>query len=240
MSNLAVAQPLRRLRAVSWVAGVAPFIGWVHRIAAELDGQAQVVCGCNVSSPRRPPTKALRLVSRSAPLTSYEAMASSEAAPTRTASHFAIIATPAIDLHLPPVARAFPFGRLHVICAKPLALTGRRRGRTGSLVEAARPVCAHPQITPAIRPWRQAPRNGAWRASWAEHSGKVMVEYTPATGWMEPWRGVAQAGPLETDTGIGAGLSGCVGDNRYLHAQNLLEFVDRTVRSRPVCGPELL
>src|ERR1700674_1341755 len=51
MSNLGIAQPFRRLRAGIVGGGRGAFIGSVHRIAAELDGQAQVVAGAMSSHP---------------------------------------------------------------------------------------------------------------------------------------------------------------------------------------------
>ena len=44
------AQPRRRLRAGIIGGGRGAFIGAVHRIAAELDGEAQVVAGATLSS----------------------------------------------------------------------------------------------------------------------------------------------------------------------------------------------
>ncbi len=51
MSNPAIPQPVRRLRAGIVGGGRGAFIGSVHRIAAELDGQAQVVAGAMSSHP---------------------------------------------------------------------------------------------------------------------------------------------------------------------------------------------
>ena len=45
MSSNALVQPMRRLRAGIVGGGRGAFIGSVHRIAAELDGQARVVAG---------------------------------------------------------------------------------------------------------------------------------------------------------------------------------------------------
>jgi len=127
MSNLAVAQPLRRLRAGIVGGGRGAFIGSVHRIAAELDGQAQVVGGCNVLSPQTAHESAAAWFLERA-YTSYEAMASSEAA-DKNGIDFVIIATPN-DLHY-PVARAFLSQTFMSSVTNP-SRYGRRGGRTGS------------------------------------------------------------------------------------------------------------
>ena len=45
MSTVGLGQPVRRLRAGIVGGGRGAFVGAVHRIAAELDGHAQVVAG---------------------------------------------------------------------------------------------------------------------------------------------------------------------------------------------------
>ncbi|HEX8782192.1 MAG TPA: hypothetical protein VF764_02390, partial [Steroidobacteraceae bacterium] len=52
MSSNAIRPPARRLRAGIVGGGRGAFIGAVHRIAAELDGQARVVAGAMSSDPR--------------------------------------------------------------------------------------------------------------------------------------------------------------------------------------------
>ena len=52
MSDLGNAQPTRRLRAGIVGGGRGAFIGSVHRIAAELDGQALLVAGAMSSDTR--------------------------------------------------------------------------------------------------------------------------------------------------------------------------------------------
>src|SRR5215467_15573277 len=102
-SSRAIAQPARRLRAGIVGGGRGAFIGSVHRMAAELDGEAQVVAGAMSSDPdtARDSAAAWGLARC---YTSYEAMAAAEAADP-DGIDFVIISTPN-HLHY-PVARAF-------------------------------------------------------------------------------------------------------------------------------------
>src|SRR4029077_17585194 len=79
MNNPAIPQPVRRLRAGIVGGGRGAFIGSVHRIAAELDGQAQVVAGAMSSRPEIARESAAAWFLERA-YTSYADMASSEAA----------------------------------------------------------------------------------------------------------------------------------------------------------------
>src|ERR1700730_591706 len=224
MSDVAIAQPSRRLRAGIVGGGLGAFIGSVHRIAAELDGQAQVVAGA-MSSHSRTARESAAAWFLDRAYTSYEDMAWSEAA-DKSGIDFVIIATPN-DLHF-PVAKAFLSSGIHVICDKPLALTVAEGEELASLVEAGTTLFAltHNYTGyPAVRQAREIVRGGQ-----LGEIRKFMVEYTQ--DWlMEPLerRGNKQAA-WRTDPAR-AGLSGCVGDIGT-HAQNLLEFVtDRQVEA---------
>ena len=217
MSNTGIAQPPRRLRAGIVGGGRGAFIGAVHRIAAELDGQAQVVAGALSSHPEIARESAAAWFLERA-YTSYEDMASFEAA-DRNGIDFVIIATPN-DLHY-PVARAFLAAGIHVICDKPLALSLAEGEELVRLVEAGTTLFAltHSYTGyPAVRQAREMVRGGQ-----LGEIRRVMVEYTQ--DWlMEPLetRGNKQSA-WRTDPAR-TGLSGCVGDIGT-HAQNLLEFV---------------
>src|ERR1700716_2169878 len=217
MSDVAIAQPSRRLRAGIVGGGRGAFIGSVHRIAAELDGQAQVVAGAMSSHPQTARESAAAWFLERA-YTSYEDMASSEAA-DEDGIDFVMVATPN-DLHF-PVAKAFLSADIHVICDKPLALTVAEGEELARPVEAGTTLFAltHNYTGyPAVRQAREMVRGGQ-----LGEIRKVMVEYTQ--DWlMEPLesRGNKQAA-WRTDPAR-AGLGGCVGDIGN-HAQNLLEFV---------------
>src|SRR5579862_7112897 len=92
------AEPPRRLRAGIVGGGRGAFIGAVHRMAAELDGEAQVVAGAMSSDPvKAHESAAAWSLDRS--YSSYEQMAIEE--PRRSDGiDFAIVATPN-HLHFP-------------------------------------------------------------------------------------------------------------------------------------------
>ena len=227
MSPTAIGQPLRRLRAGIVGGGQGAFIGSVHRIAAELDGQAQLIAGAMSSDPDTARASAAAWFLERA-YTSYEEMASAEAA-EENGVDFVIIATPN-DLHL-PVARAFLAAGIHVVCDKPLALNVAEGQELVRLVEAGSALFALTQVYtgyPAVRQAREMVREGQ-----LGEIRKVMVEYTQ--DWlMEPLerRGNRQAA-WRTDPAR-AGLSGCVADIGT-HAQNLLEYVTR-LRIESLCA----
>src|SRR3989440_1926135 len=218
MGNIAIVKPPRRLRAGIVGGGRGAFIGSVHRMAAELDGQARVVAGALSSDPRIARESAAAWLLERA-YASYMEMASSEGARRDDGIDFVIIATPN-DLHC-PVARAFLEAGIHVVCDKPLALTVAEGEELVRLVETGPRLFALTHAYtgyPAVRQAREMVSAGE-----LGEIRKVMVEYTQ--DWlMEPLesRGNKQAA-WRTDPAR-AGLSGCVGDIGT-HAQNLLEFV---------------
>jgi predicted dehydrogenase len=224
MSSNATAQPMRRLRAGIVGGGHGAFIGSVHRIAAELDGQAMVVAGAMSSDARVARASAADWFLERA-YVSYEEMAAAEAADA-DGIDFVIIATPN-DLHL-PVARAFLAADIHVICDKPLALTVTEGEELARLVESGSTLFALTHVYtgyPAVRQAREMVRSG--------RLGELrlcLVEYTQ--DWlMQPLenRGNKQAA-WRADPAR-AGLGGCVGDIGT-HAANLLEYVtDRPIEA---------
>jgi predicted dehydrogenase len=217
MSNAATTAPPRRLRAGIVGGGRGAFIGTVHRMAAELDGQAQVVAGAMSSDPQVARESAADWLLERA-YSSYEDMANAEAADANGID-FVIIATPN-HLHC-PVARAFLAAGIHVMCDKPLALNVAEGEELARLVEGGTTLFAltHSYTGyPAVRQAREMVRAGQ-----LGEVRKVMVEYTQ--DWlMEPLetRGNKQAA-WRTDPAR-AGLGGSVGDIGT-HAHNLLEFV---------------
>jgi predicted dehydrogenase len=197
--------------------GRGAFIGSVHRMAAELDGQALVVAGAMSSDPKTARDSAAAwFLERS--YDSYEDMASKEAG-LENGIDFVIIATPNHLHH--PVAKAFLSAGVHVICDKPLAFTLAEGEDLVRRVEGGTELFAltHNYTGyPAVRQAREMVRTGS-----LGEVRKVMVEYTQ--DWlMEPLerRGNKQAA-WRTDPAL-AGPGGCVGDIGS-HAENLLEFV---------------
>jgi predicted dehydrogenase len=197
--------------------GRGAFIGAVHRMAAELDGQALVVAGAMSSRPDVARESAAAWYLERA-YTSFEEMAKAEAAASNGID-FVIIATPN-HLH-GPVAKAFLAAGIHVVCDKPLALTvaegeelARRVAAGSTLFALTHTYTAYP----AVRQAREMVRAGQ-----LGELRKVMVEYSQ--DWlMEPQeaQGNKQA-DWRTDPAR-AGEGGCIGDIGT-HAANLLEFV---------------
>jgi predicted dehydrogenase len=207
----------RRLRAGIVGGGRGSFIGSVHRIAAQLDGEALIVAGAMSSNPAiAAESAAAWYLDRS--YESFVEMARAEA----KLSHgidFVIIATPN-HLHY-PVARAFLEAGIHVICDKPLAFSVAEGEALAALVNQGAPLFA---LTynytgyAAVREAREMIRRGQLGGL-----RKVLVEYNQS--WlMDPIErfGSKQAG-WRTDPSK-AGVSGCVGDIGS-HAENLLQFV---------------
>src|SRR6185312_11653775 len=216
MNNPPATPPARRLRAGMVGGGRGSFIGAVHRMAAELDGQALLVAGALSSDPKVARASAADWLLERA-YTSYEEMACAEAA--ARGIDFVIIATPN-HLHS-PVAQAFLAAGIHVVCDKPLALTVAEGEALARHVADGRALFALTHAYagyPAVRQARDMVRGGQLGSL-----RKVMVEYTQ--DWlMDPVErhGNKQA-EWRTDPAR-AGLGGCVGDIGT-HAAHLLEFV---------------
>jgi predicted dehydrogenase len=207
----------RRLRGGIVGGGRGAFIGAIHRIAAELDGQALVVAGAMSSDPLTAQLSAQDwFLDRS--YDSYRQMALAEAS-RPDGIDFVIVATPN-HLHV-PVAKAFIEAGIHVICEKPLALTLAEGEGLASLVNSSRLVFALTHTYtgyPMVREARDRVAGGEIGAI-----RKVLVEYQQ--DWlMTPLEnnGNKQA-EWRTDPAR-AGIGGSLGDIGT-HAANLLEFV---------------
>lgn len=217
MADQAPTVRVRRLRAGIVGGGRGAFIGAVHRLAAELDGEAGIVAGVLSSHPEIAREGAAAWALERA-YSSYEEMAAAEAS-AKDGIDFVIIATPN-HLHC-PVARAFLARGIHVVCDKPLALTVPEGEELARLVESAATLFALTHAYTGYPLVRQA--QAMVRGGQLGEIRRVMVEYTQ--DWlMEPLerRGNKQA-MWRTDPAR-AGLGGCIGDIGT-HAANLLEFV---------------
>ena len=114
--------------------GQGAFIGAVHRIAARIDGQFELVAGALSSEPARAKASALELgIAAERSYGSFEEMARAEAARPDGIEAVSIV-TPN-HVHA-PAARAFLEAGIHVICDKPMTTTvaeaqaaGRSRGK---------------------------------------------------------------------------------------------------------------
>ncbi|HEX2915909.1 MAG TPA: Gfo/Idh/MocA family oxidoreductase [Chloroflexia bacterium] len=207
----------RELRAGIVGGGAGSFIGAVHRIAAELDGQAVVVAGALSSDPERAQASARAwYLERS--YDSFQTMAEAESK-RPDGIDFVIVATPN-HLHF-PVVKAFLEQNIPVICDKPMTFNLEEAQELVRLVEQKQLVFAltHNYTGyPAVRQARYMVQQGM-----LGDIRKVLVEYIQ--DWlMEPQevRGNKQA-EWRTDPKR-SGIAGCVGDIGT-HGENLLEFI---------------
>ena len=208
---------MSRLRAGLVGGGQGAFIGAVHRIAAELDGEAQVVAGALSSNPAKARASAEAWgLARS--YDSYEQMAALESQ-RDDGIDFAIVATPN-HLHL-PVAQAFLEAGTHVICDKPLAASLEQARQlaevaaaSGRLFALTHTYTGYPMVREA-RDWVADGRLGELRKVQVEYNQDWLREPVERTGNRQAaWR---------TDPEQ-AGISCCVGDIGT-HAHHLVEFI---------------
>lgn len=201
--------------------GQGAFIGAVHRIAARLDGQWQLVAGALSSDPQRAEASAQELgIERS--YSDFRQMAQAEAARDDGVDAVAIV-TPN-HMHADP-AIAFLAAGIHVICDKPLAATAEDAARIKAAAEAS---SAHFILThnytgyPMIRQARtmvQAGDLGKLRLVQVEYAQDWLTEPAASDNKQADWR---------TDpTRSGAGAIGDIGT----HAFNLAHFVTGEIPS---------
>src|SRR5260370_41946468 len=111
--------------------GQGAFIGAVHRIAARIDGQFELVAGALSSEATRAKASAAELgIVAERSYGSFEEMARAEAARADGIEAVSIV-TPN-HLHA-PAARAFLEAGIHRICDKPMTATGAEAQGLGGL-----------------------------------------------------------------------------------------------------------
>jgi predicted dehydrogenase len=208
-----MSEPLR----AGIVGGGRGFIGAIHRIASQLDGQARLVAGA-MSSDATTAQEAANEWNLQRSYASYAAMAEAEAARS-DGIDFAIIATPN-HLHY-PIVKGFLEAGIHVISDKPLAFTVEEGE---SLVDMVNRGCQLFALThnytgyPAVVQARELVRSGQ-----IGFVRKVLVEYNQ--DWlMEPVERQGNKQALWRTDPARAGISCCVADIGT-HAHNLLEYV---------------
>ena len=207
----------RKLRAGIVGGGTGAFIGAVHRIAVELDSQAEVIAGAMSSDPAR------ALESASAwflpvSYSSFEHMAKEESS-RKDGIDFVMVCTPN-HLHF-PVVKTFLENDIHVICDKPLSFTSEEAEELTGLVKEKKKVFAltHNYTGyPMVRQARQMVNDGL-----IGDIRKVLVEYHQ--DWlMSPLEKEGQKQAAWRTDPTKAGLSCCVGDIGT-HGENLLAFI---------------
>ncbi|MPM31734.1 hypothetical protein SDC9_78291 [bioreactor metagenome] len=212
---------MRRIRMGMVGGGPGAFIGNVHRMAARLDGQIELVAGCFSRDPAKSQAAGRELFLDPARVyPDYDAMFARETAlPEDERIDFVSIVTPNAQ-HFPVAMAALEAG-FHVVCDKPMTLNvaeaealAAKVRETGLLFCLTHNYTAYPMIAQA-------------KAMIAEGQlgkvRKVLAEYPQ--GWLAAPIDAAgnKQAAWRTDPAQAGGL-GCYGDIGS-HAENLAEYV---------------
>jgi predicted dehydrogenase len=201
--------------------GRGAFIGAVHRIAAAMDNQAELVAGAFSADVARSRASGADLfLEPSRVYASYAAMARAEARrPDDERLDFVVIVTPN-HLHF-PVAKTFLEHGFNVVCDKPATFSLGEARRLRSLVRRTRKifVLTHNYTgNPMVKQARDLVRSGV-----LGDIRKVVAEYPQ--GWLSTAlekSGQKQAA-WRTDPKR-SGAAGCIGDIGT-HAENLARYI---------------
>lgn len=201
--------------------GQNAFIGAVHRMAANLDGQIELVAGAFSSDPKNSRATGDSLFLDAARVyASYEEMATREAAlPEGERIDFVSIVTPNF-LHA-PVATAFLKRDFHVVCDKPMTMTLKEAKalrvavrRSGKVFALTHNYTGYPMVKEA----RELVRSGKLGKIL-----KVIAEYPQ--GWLlDRIEAQGQKQAAWRSDPKRAGSSCCVGDIGT-HAENLGRYI---------------
>ncbi len=211
---------MRKLRMGMVGGGDGAFIGAVHRSAAALDGQVELVCGAFNSTAERSKASGLALgLPNSRCYPDYQTMMTRESnLPEKERMDFVSIVTPN-HLHFPIATAAIKSG-FHVICDKPVTLTLKEAmslqellKQYGSLFALTHTYTGYPMVKEA----RHRVKNGE-----LGEIQKIVVEYSQ--GWLAGSEAehIKQA-QWRLDPSR-SGVAGCMGDIG-VHAANLAEYV---------------
>ena len=201
--------------------GPGAFIGRIHRMAAELDGDAELVCGAFSSNPER--SRSAGESFHLAPDRAYESYARmfeiEKARPVGQRMDFAVIATPN-HLHYEPARLALESG-FHVVVDKPMCLSleearslQRVVERSGKILAVTYTYSGYPMVKQA-RSLVASGRIGTVRKIYAEYTQGWLSSDLEASGSKQAsWR---------TDPAR-SGAGGAIGDIGT-HAAHLVEYV---------------
>jgi predicted dehydrogenase len=212
----------RKLRLGMVGGGRGAFIGAVHRMAARLDGEIDLVAGCFSSDPAKSRASGADLhLDPARVYGTYEEMIARESAlPADQRIDFVSIVT-RNNTHF-PVAKAFLEAGFHVVCDKPLCFSlaeGRKLRevvrRTGRVFALTHNYTGYPMVKEA-REWVRTGRLGKLL--------KVVVEYPQgyAITALEAGK-VSRIANWRMDPNV-SGVSNCMGDIGT-HAHNLARYI---------------
>lgn len=201
--------------------GIGAFIGGVHRMAAALDGEFELVCGAFSSDPEksRASGAALHIPEKRCYGTFEEMIKTEKRLPANQRMQVVSIVTPN-HVHFPPAKMALENG-FHVICDKPVTFSLKEALALEKIVEKTGLVFAltHNYTGyPMVKQARQMIRHGELGAI-----RKIIVEYPQ--GWLSTnleASGQKQAA-WRTDPKR-SGVAGSMGDIGT-HAENLAEYI---------------
>ncbi|MGV3761045.1 Gfo/Idh/MocA family protein [Parapedobacter sp.] len=227
-----VSNPInRKLRMGMVGGGKGAFIGEIHRIAAAMDGQIELVCGAFSSNPARSKEsgESLYLPANRVYGSYHEMIAAERELPEGERMDFVSIVTPN-HVHFEPAMLALENG-FHVVLDKPMTLDLQEAKQLQQKVEETGLLflLTHTYVGyPMVRQARKLVRDGVFGKL-----RKVYVEYPQ--GWLS--RPSEQSGDKQaawrTDPSK-SGKSGCMGDIGT-HALHLAEFISG-LRTTQLCA----
>lgn len=216
---------MRKIRMGMVGGGSGAFIGAIHRMAAALDGQIELVCGAFSSSAERSRESGRGLyLPESRCYASYREMFEREAQlPEGERMDFVAIVTPN-HLHLPVASMALENG-FHVLSDKPATRSLAEAlelqdcvARSGCLYGLTHTYTGYPMVKEA-RARVAAGELGAIRKVVVEYSQGWLADAAAENSKQAAWR-------LDPEQ---AGISCCMGDIG-VHAANLAEYVCGEIR----------
>src|SRR5688500_11427432 len=212
----------RKLRMGMVGGGRGAFIGAVHRMAARLDGEIDLVAGCFSSDPEKSRLSGADLfLDPKRVYATYEEMAEAEAAlPADQRIDFVSIVT-RNNTHF-AVAKKFLEAGFHVVCDKPLCFTYKEGLKLRDVVNKSGRVFAlthnytgYPMVKEA-RQWVKTGKLGKIM--------KVVVEYPQGYAITAlDQKGDGKISNWRMDPSV-AGISNCMGDIGT-HAHNLARYI---------------
>ncbi|MBN2301091.1 MAG: Gfo/Idh/MocA family oxidoreductase [Lentisphaerae bacterium] len=212
----------RKLRMGMIGGGIGAFIGNVHRIAAQMDGKIELVCGAFSSTPEKSKESGKQLLlPNNRVYGSYKEMFQKEAKlPADQRMDFVTIVTPN-NVHYDAAMSALSAG-FHVVCDKPMTMTLAEAKRLQTKVKQTKQLfCLTHNYTgyPMVKEARSLVRGGQMG-----RVRKVVVEYPQ--GWLADRieRNNRQKQAIWRTDPKKAGSSCCMGDIGS-HCENLAEYV---------------
>ena len=201
--------------------GRGAFIGAVHRIAAHMDGQAELVAGAFSSDPKRSKASAKDLyVSPSRAYGSYQEMAKAEAKmPADQRLDFVVIVTPNHQ-HFPP-AKLFLESGFNVVLDKPATFDLAEAKKLRTIVKKSKKVFVLTHNYTGNIMVKQA-RDMVKKGKLGDIR-KVVVEYPQ--GWLSTFlESTDQKQAAWRTDPKRSGAAGCMGDIGT-HAENLARYI---------------